>query len=1014
MLGNAFHSYPGSAYVDLLSFKNPSITILEVGAGTGGQTKRLLQTMSNDGVSKWSRYDYTDISPSFFEQARQKFGHFGNVKFQVFDVSRDAISQNFEAGQYDLIIASHVLHATEDLGESLHNLRMLLKPNGKLLLFETTRPEAIPVGFAFGLLKGRWSPLRHETRSPFSPCLRIEQWDSVLKKAGFSGVDVEIPGQEEPYCRDSSIIISTAQVASSPPDDAKNTVHIVVKYEVVTLRELAALDIDDDSLTIMLSEMDSVFLDGMSEIGFKDLQTVLIRSRNTIWVTRADPSMKTDPRHHLAIGLGRALTAEDALLKFVTLSLDSLEHDAVSVAKAIVEVTRHVLSSPVDSIENNFVVVDGDLQICRIVENNSLDQTVAQAIQPYQIQEHRLSEDTHVCLRFEAPGNIDSIQWVDIDEQDRKLPFDDEIIVQVRAVGLTYRDYLIAKGQLNETNIGAECAGLVTEAGVNSGFRKGDRVCLISEASTTQSVIRVKAQSAVAIPAHIDFAEAASLASTVWLSYQALVTIANLRKGETVLVYQGASCDGNIPIQVAQSVGARVLVTVTSPSQAEHFRNQYGLSNGDILNTDDNPLLQEILRATRGGGVDLIIGALAVGAKASKADFAACLAPFGRLIDISFVSRDIQNSSFEKSRTAMNTSKTYIDMVALLRKVKPRPIHRFSASEAKAAFHHFERAWSGEKRVLELDHGMSISVIVKTKPRYRIPDNATYIIGGGLGGLGRSLARWLVSRGARNLILISRSGAQSEAAKMLVDELQIQGVQVATPSVDLVDLERLREVLRTLSHSMPPIRGCIQATVALRDALFPNVSHEDWVVAVNSKAACSWNLHSVLPSGLDFFLTLSSINGIMGGRAQANYTAGNTFMDGLAHHRVSKGEKAITIDLGLMVSEGIILVGLETVSAVRAKKIDLHHIIHRPLFRQLFQMDIKSTSSSKDVVIEHATELRQITSDEEAGRLVTYWYQSKVAHMLGLKIHDVDVGQPVRAYGMDSLMAIDLKNWLLR
>lgn len=337
-----------------------------------------------------------------------------------------------------------------------------------------------------------------------------------------------------------------------------------------------------------------------------------------------------------------------------------------------------------------------------------------------------------------------------------------------------------------------------------------------------------------------------------------------------------------------------------------------------------------------------------------------------------------------------------------------------------------------------------------------------------------------MSRGARHLILVSRSGPRSEAARILVDELQNQGVQVATPSVDLVDLKQLKGVLENLSQSMPPIKGCIQATVALRvsfspraetvsfltnknviqDALFQNMTHEDWVVAVNSKAASSWNLHLALPSGLDFFVTLSSINGIMGGRAQANYTAGNTFKDGLAHHRISKGEKAITFDLGLMVSEGIvaqnadllanmrrighlmdisqgellalldyycdpslplltheqaqILVGLETVSAVRAKKIDLHHIIHRPLFRQLFQMDTGSTVASKELVVDHAASLRQVSSDEEAGQLVTEWYQSKVAHMLGLKVEDVDAGLPVRAYGMDSLMAIDLKNWFSR
>ncbi|KAI1288881.1 lovastatin nonaketide synthase [Xylaria venustula] len=1106
MLGNEHHAYPGSVYADLLCFKNPSIRILEVGAGTGGQTKRLLETMSQDGVIKWSQYDYTDISPSFFNQAREKFGHLGNINFQVFDVSKDPISQHFEAGQYDLVVASHVLHATERLVESLRNIKTLLKPNGRLLLFETTRPEAIPVGFAFGLLKGWWSPLQHEARSLLSPCLGLKEWDAVLKDARFSGVDLEIPGQEDPYCRDSSIIISTARETSAPPDIVTNTTHLIVRSasearaqeilylkqrlsevlgspcEVTTLEELATPDLAEDSLTVLLIEVDSVFLDGMSKAGFEDMQAVLVRCKNIIWVTRAeDSSIEFDPRHHLAIGLGRALTAEDASRKFSTLSLDPCERDVSQVARFICDTALHVVSSAVDDVESLFVVANGNLQICRITENAVMDQTVAQAIQPYQIQEHRLNKDSHLCLRFEAPGDIDLIQWFEMDERDSLPPCRDEISVEVRAVGLTYRDYLIAKGHLNETNIGSECAGIVTVAGVDSGFQKGDRVCLISATSTTKSLITVKARSAVVIPAYMDLIEAASFPSTAWLSYQALIATAHLTEGETVLVYQGTSCDGDIPIQVAQSVGARVLVTVTTSSQAEHFRQQYGLSPLDLIYTDKGSLIHEVLRATQGQGVDLIIGALVVGSRSREDDLASCLTPFGRLIDISLVSPENPNHFSAKSSTSINTSKTSIDMTTLLRdnpdaahrifqqamkfafdqKIKaPQIMHRFSANEAKDAFHHFERSWAGEKRILELDHGTRLITTVRTKPRYEFPDNATYVIGGGLGGLGRSFARWLVSRGARYLVLLSRSGVQSEAAKDLVDELQAKGVKVATPAVDLINLGQLGEVVKDLAQSMPPIRGCIQATVALRDALFQNMTYEDWVTAVDSKAATSWNLHSVLPSGLDFFIILSSINGIMGGRAQANYTAGNTFKDGLAHHRISKGEKAITLDLGLMVSEGSvarnadllanmrrighlmdisqsqllalmdyycdpslplltheqaqILVGLETVSAVRAKKIDLHHMIYRPLFRQLFRMDTESTSVHKELVVDHGAKLKQASSDEEAGQLVTDWYQSKVAHMLGLKAEDVDVNLPVRVYGMDSLMAIDLKNWFSR
>jgi hypothetical protein len=109
---------------------------------------------------------------------------------------------------------------------------------------------------------------------------------------------------------------------------------------------------------------------------------------------------------------------------------------------------------------------------------------------------------------------------------------------------------------------------------------------------------------------------------------------------------------------------------------------------------------------------------------------------------------------------------------------------------------------------------------VKTKPKYDLDANATYVIAGGLGGLGRSFARWMASRGARNLLLLSRSGAASAAAKSLVNELEQQGVLVSTPEIDISNGPKLDQLLKGLAKSMPPIKGCIQATAALRVRCF--------------------------------------------------------------------------------------------------------------------------------------------------------------------------------------------------
>ena len=103
-----------------------------------------------------------------------------------------------------------------------------------------------------------------------------------------------------------------------------------------------------------------------------------------------------------------------------------------------------------------------------------------------------------------------------------------------------------------------------------------------------------------------------------------------------------------------------------------------------------------------------------------------------------------------------------------------------------------------------------------TKPKHLFSSDGTYVIAGGLGGLGRSIARWMVEHGAQNLILLSRSGPKSGVAKSLIHELKAQGIRVATPLVDIGNFDHLREVLDGLAKSMPAILGCIQATIALR------------------------------------------------------------------------------------------------------------------------------------------------------------------------------------------------------
>ena len=763
MLANDHHAYPASQYIELLSFKNPSMKILEVGAGTGGQTMRLLEAMSSDGVKKWARYDYTDISPGFFSQARTKFHKYlDRMNFAVCDISKYPISESFEAGTYDLVVASHVLHATDNLRQSLRNIRKLLKPDGKLLLFETTRTEAIQVSFAFGLLKGWWDPLEYEQRSLHSPCLTVEQWDEWLREAGFSGVDVEIPGQEIPLCRDSSIIVSSAASSvSSAMAKTSPQINLVVDDEVeaqralakllesqlpeslgascetFTLEKLAQADIPVSSVTIFLKEIDAVFLDGISEADYRNLQSILVRAKDVIWATRAGTLDRMEPRHHLALGLGRTLMSEDSYRKFLLLSLDRYDRGAEQVANVICELSQRVIELPVEGMEDCYVAGDGTLQICRVSENVDMDMKVAQAILPRQTIECKLTADTPVTLHLGAPGHFDTLEWKESDDEGLRGAESlnpDEVVVQVRAIGLTFRDHLVASGQLDESELGTECAGVVQAAGDNSGLQVGDRVCLLAT-STCRSVLRTAASGVVTIPPHMSFAEAASLPTALWLSYRALVDVARVEKGETVLIHRASSCVGQIAIQLAKQLGARVLVTAPSGASSELLQKQFMVPETDIFDTEDGSAVSKIYSRTDRAGVDVVIGPLAKDGHGITFDFSACLAPFGRLVDISLLrASDSTPSPLQfGNKASVNISRASINMVDLLQRKPslahatfqraakmafepsfrtPQPLRAFGASEVEAAFRNFNAPDVIGKSVVEMSPDMSVTVCI--------------------------------------------------------------------------------------------------------------------------------------------------------------------------------------------------------------------------------------------------------------------------------------------------------------
>jgi NAD(P)-dependent dehydrogenase (short-subunit alcohol dehydrogenase family) len=185
-----------------------------------------------------------------------------------------------------------------------------------------------------------------------------------------------------------------------------------------------------------------------------------------------------------------------------------------------------------------------------------------------------------------------------------------------------------------------------------------------------------------------------------------------------------------------------------------------------------------------------------------------------------------------------------------------------------------------------------------------LSDSASYLLVGGLGGLGRAISCWVVEQGARELIYLSRSAEKTPEVGTFVDELTSMGCKVHLVAEDVTKPE---DVARTTSAGTRPLRGVLQMSMVLRDANFAKMTFEDWHAAVAPKVNGTWHLHNVTKDNdLDFFLLFSSLSGSVGQPGQANYASANTFLDTFVQYCQSLKLAASAIDIGANADIGVI------------------------------------------------------------------------------------------------------------
>ncbi|KAK8069347.1 hypothetical protein PG994_005963 [Apiospora phragmitis] len=1128
--------------VDLLAHKNPNLRILEVGAGAGGVTAHIAGSLfpsAGSTVPRCARYDFTDAVPSLLEKAQKDFPSYSSrMRYTLLDIEKDPQEQGFEPGTYDLVIATNnTARAQKNLAVPLQNVHALLRTGGKLLLLVHTGNIGRS-DFAYGLLPG----------SPCLSALTPEKWNQTLVGSGFSGNDFVLDDYADVTNQELSIIVSTkvdgaldSLKSLSPPHRRISLVTtrgsvtqakvasqiqstLSTEYGVVCETSfLDALKSSAGKALVFLVELDSPVLHNLDEKTFETLRASLLSAEHLVWVTGGGDDWDT-PEYHVADGLLRGLRTENAMLKAVTLAANPSQPN---VAEVVQEMVHSVfVCGDANDLEAEYRDQNGILFINRAVEDSHLNEHVHTTIQPQQTQVQPFGTPglPPLGMQFKTPGLLDSLQFVE-DTAAKEALQPDDVEIQVKAVGVNFRDLLTALGRINQLEIGCECAGVISRVGSAvdpAHLRVGDRVCAIAF-DCYRTLARTNALTVVKIPDQLSFTEAAALPITYATAHYALLVVGRIRKGDRVLIHAAAGGTGQAAIQLAQLAGAEVFATVSSQAKKRLLVDRYGVAGDHIFYSRNTSFAQGVMRMTQNRGVDLVLNSLAGdGLTASWK----CMASFGRFVEIG--KRDIDSHSrLDMFYFMKNVSFTAVDLFAMT-KERPAlvreslaaaleviaagqaktsyPVQPYPVSEIESAFRYMQSGKSIGKLVIEMRSEENVLTVLDRKPSLALDPNATYVIAGGFGGIARPTVQWMADRGALHLVLLSRSGPQSASARKLVEDLESRGVQVFAPQCDVTSTEALAPVLVEVAATMPPIKGCIQAAMVLRDTMLDRVSafqmflsspplglvssavstgyrtnarlvtvtHADWTQALRPKVDGTRALDQLMPAGLDFFVILSSVVGIHGSAGQSNYAAGGTYQDALAKRRVRRGERAVALDLGWMASFGVIsesafltrafeasglllpigaaeylallehccradnprgrdvdacqvVVGMETPAGLRAKGADVAALLQRSTFRYLHAMGpgegqdtdegggavgdgVPQANAAKNWYVAFAS----ARSAAEAEEVVVEGLVHKLSRALSMAPEDIDHLRPLHSYGVDSLLAVELRSWFAK
>ncbi|EIE19942.1 hypothetical protein COCSUDRAFT_58179 [Coccomyxa subellipsoidea C-169] len=862
----------------------------EVGAGTGGFTRQVIDELDRCPYSQLLKYVATDVSASW-GAALTKSLKVPALEFKVWDINKPA-GKELE-GPFDLILASNAIHT---LG--LANITEQLAPGGFLLAFEGTRP--LPA-LAWGLDKVSWN---FTDEREYGLWMSPQRWHAELAAAGLVMVS-------EHTCPDAS---GCMFLYRKPDMAARND--IILRAPRIGASEAAM----DTWLHDYTDSLDSVAgaERGMPATGGPKEEEPAAAGR--LWLTGTLQSNAG------ILGLMKCARAEprggalrcvmDASSKYSLHTGDRRGDvgDGDADLAPLVERARQL-----DLTFNVFV--DGRHGAYRLIPMpaDRWDKLSARAGVP---------QGAH--LQVQTYGDLNSMRWV----QNLPLPSsaDGYVVCDVDYGALNFRDVMLAYGKLSRDLMahGKNGQGGGDYIGLEFSGKVGERRVMGVGQNAIATRLATRGELLWDYPADWTAAQAATVPVAYCTAYYSLVMRGRLRPGQRVLIHSGSGAVGLAAIAICLHRGCEVFVTCGSAEKKAFMMERFPALKEDHIGDSRSTSFEAlVLRATKGAGVHMVLNSLA-GDKLQAS--VRCIASYGKLLEIGKYDilkgtglsmrpllRNIEFHGIDLDRV-FNDGEDPAQMAELsvlvnegirTGEVQPLPFKVYKADDVPSAFRYMASGTHIGKVLVQPTLGtdeVAPSSELSAVPQISFRPDRTYVITGGLGGFGLAMATWMAEKGARSLVLTSKRGMRTGEQAACVQRLRDSfGAKVAVSTLDVANHNEAHALIK-LADSQAPVGGVFHLAMILSDRFLTNQTGESWQKVVECKAQGALHLDMACQglTHLEHFVIYSSQVAWVGNEGQGNYAWANMVGEMLCESRRRVGLPGLAISWGAVAGVGYI------------------------------------------------------------------------------------------------------------